>query len=153
MDEYAILWLVLMVIFLIVEVSTVSVVSIWFVAGALCAMGVALLGGALWIQCVVFAAVSAILLLSLRPILRKYFKPRLTPTNADALIGTQGLVTQQVDNLKGTGRIKLGAVDWAARSTGGEVIPEGTLVKVDKIEGVKVFLTPVKQTEEETVCL
>ena len=53
-----------------------------------------------------------------------------------------------MDNLHGQGQVKLGAMEWTARSMSGEVIPEGTLVKVDKIEGVKVFVTPVKVLEQ-----
>ena len=151
MDVYAIFWLVLTVIFLIVEASTVGIVSAWFAAGALCAMGAALLEWKLWIQVVVFVVVSVILLLSLRPILRKYFTPKLTCTNVDAVIGTRGLIIEAVDNLEGTGRIKLGGMEWSARSTNGQKIPVGTLAKVDKIEGVKVFLTPVNAEQEVTV--
>lgn len=151
MDVYAIFWLVLTVIFLIVEASTVGIVSAWFAAGALCAMGAALLEWKLWIQVVVFVVVSVILLLSLRPILRKYFTPKLTRTNVDAVIGTRGLIIEAVDNLEGTGRIKLGGMEWSARSTNGQKIPVGTLAKVDKIEGVKVFLTPVNAEQEVTV--
>ena len=151
MNEYAIFWLILSVIFLIVEASTVGIVSAWFAAGALCAMGAALLEWELWIQIAVFAVVSVLLLLSLRPILRKYFTPRLTRTNVDAVIGTQGLVMETVDNLEGTGRIKLGGMEWSARSTNGQKLPVGTLAKVDKIEGVKVFLTPVNAEQEVTV--
>ncbi len=151
MDVYAIFWLVLTVIFLIVEASTVGIVSAWFAAGALCAMGTALLEWKLWIQVVVFAVVSVTLLLSLRPILRKYFTPKLTRTNVDAVIGTRGLIIEAVDNLEGTGRIKLGGMEWSARSTNGQKIPVGTLAKVDKIEGVKVFLTPVNAEQEVTV--
>jgi len=151
MDTYAIIWLVLTAIFVIVEAATVGVVSAWFAVGALCAMGAALLEWELWIQIIIFSVVSVVLLLSLRPILRKYYTPRLTRTNVDAVIGTQGLIIEAVDNLEGTGRIKLGGMEWSARSTNGQKIPVGTLAKVDKIEGVKVFLTPVKKEQEVTV--
>ena len=151
MDTYAIIWLVLTAIFVIVEAATVGVVSAWFAVGALCAMGAALLEWELWIQIIIFSVVSVVLLLSLRPILRKYYTPRLTRTNVDAVIGTQGLIIEAVDNLEGTGRIKLGGMEWTARSTNGQKIPVGTLAKVDKIEGVKVFLTPVKKEQEVTL--
>ena len=151
MDTYAIIWLVLTAIFVIVEAATVGVVSAWFAVGALCAMGAALLEWELWIQIIIFSVVSVVLLLSLRPILRKYYTPRLTRTNVDAVIGTQGLIIEAVDNLEGTGRIKLGGMEWSARSTNGQKIPVGTLAKVDKIEGVKVFLTPVKKEQEVTL--
>ena len=142
-----ILWLGLMVLFLIMEANTVSVVSIWFAMGALAALVVSLFVTQLWIQAVVFVVVSALLLACLRPMARKYFKPKLTKTNVDAVIGTQGYITDAVDNLNGKGQVKLGAMGWTARSTDGSIIPQGTLVKVDRIEGVKAFVTPVEVKE------
>ena len=142
-----ILWLGLMVLFLLVEANTVSVVSIWFAVGALVALVASLAGAEIWLQAVLFFVVSAGLLAALRPVVRKYFKPKLTKTNVDAVIGSQGYVTAQIDNLSGKGQVKLGAMEWTARSTDGSVISEGTLVKVDRIEGVKAFVTPVQITE------
>ena len=142
-----ILWLGLMVLFLVVEANTVSVVSIWFAVGALVALVASLLGGQLWLQLVLFFVVSAGLLACLRPMAKKYFKPKLTKTNVDAVIGTQGYIIDAVDNLNGKGRVKLGAVEWTARSSDGSEIAEGTLVTVDRIEGVKAFVTPVEVKE------
>ena len=142
-----ILWLGLMVLFLLVEANTVSVVSIWFAVGALIALVASLAGAEIWLQAVLFFVVSAGLLAALRPVVRKYFKPKLTKTNVDAVIGSQGYVTAQIDNLSGKGQVKLGAMEWTARSTDGSIISEGTLVKVDRIEGVKAFVTPVQVTE------
>lgn len=142
-----ILWLGLMVLFLVLEANTVSVVSIWFAAGALAALAASLFGAELWLQAVLFFAVSAVLLACLRPVTKKYLKPKLTKTNVDAVIGTQGYITDAVDNLNGKGQVKLGAMEWSARSTDGSVIPQGTLVTVDRIEGVKAFVTPVEVKE------
>ena len=142
MNWAAIIWLVLMVLFCVVEASTVSMVSLWFAAGALAAMVVSLLGGAEWLQALVFLAVSAILLTALRPLVRKYLTPRITATNLDSVIGSTGLVTVAVDNIAAEGQVKLGTMVWTARSTSGDPISVGTLVRVDRIEGVKVFVTP-----------
>lgn len=142
-----ILWLGLMVLFLLVEANTVSLVSIWFAVGALSALVASLFGAQLWLQAVLFFVVAAGLLACLRPMARKYFKPKLTKTNVDAVIGSQGYITTRVDNLSGKGRVKLGAMEWTARASDGSIIPEGTLVKVDRIEGVKAFVTPVKVNE------
>ena len=140
----AIIWLVLMVVFLMVEGATVAVVSLWFGAGALAALIVALLGAKLWLQVLVFFTVSIVLLAALRPIVRKYFTPRLTRTNVDSVVGSTGTVTVAIDNIAAQGQIKLASMEWSARSTSGDPIPEGTLVKVDRIEGVKVFVSPVE---------
>ena len=138
-----IIWLVLMVVFLIAEASTVAMVSLWFAAGSLVALIAALLGAPLWLQITLFLAVSAVLLASLRTVIRKHFTPNLTKTNVDAVIGSRGYVTADIDNISATGTVKLGVMEWTARSATGEIIKAGTLVKVEKIEGVKAFVVPV----------
>ena len=141
-----IIWLVLMVVFLIAEASTVAMVSLWFAAGSLVALIAALLGAPLWLQITLFLAVSAVLLASLRTVIRKHFTPNLTKTNVDAVIGSRGYVTADIDNISATGTVKLGAMEWTARSTSGSPIAEGTLIRVDRIEGVKVFVSPAEVT-------
>ena len=147
MNWAACIWLILLVVFLAVEASTVTMVSLWFAAGAVTAMAVSLLGGAVWLQILVFLAVSAVLLTALRPLVRKHITPKISATNVDAVIGTKGLVTVTIDNVAASGRVKLGGMEWSARSVNGDMIPEGTLVRVDRIEGVKVFVTPVEAKE------
>lgn len=145
MDLAATLWLVLMVVFLLVEAACpIHLVSVWFALGALIAMITALLGGPVWLQITLFIAVSALLLASLWPIVRKVITPNLTKTNVDSVIGTVGIVTAPIDNVTATGEVKLGAMVWTARSTSGAPIPEGTLVRVDKVEGVKVLVSPAE---------
>ena len=139
-----IVWLVALLVFLFVEAQSVAMVSLWFAAGALAALIAAMCGAGLWLQVLLFFGVSIILLASLRPLARKYFTPKITKTNVDSIIGTQGLVTAYIDNIVAKGQVKLNGMEWSARSSSGEAIPEGTLVKVDKIEGVKVFVTPVQ---------
>ena len=138
-----ILWLGLMVLFLAVEAATVTMVSLWFAGGALAALAISLLGGGLVWQIGAFIIVSAALLALLRPIARKHFTPKLTKTNVDSVIGMEGYVTGDIDNVAATGTVKLGAMEWTARSVSGEKISTGTLVKVEKIEGVKAFVVPV----------
>ncbi len=139
-----IVWLILMIVFLMVETSAVTLVSIWFAVGALAALISALFGAELWLQIVLFFAVSILALASLRPILRKYFVPKLTPTNVDSVVGSTGLVIVDIDNITAQGQVKLGGMEWTARSTSGEPIPTGTQIKVDKVEGVKVFVSPAQ---------
>lgn len=143
MNWDAIVWLVALIVFFMAEAATVTVVSLWFAAGALVALLASVLGAAFWLQGLLFLVVSIALLLALRPILRKYFTPKLTRTNMDAVIGSQGVVTADIDNIQGQGKIKLGGMEWTARSSTGENIPAGSIVKVDKVDGVKVFVTPV----------
>ena len=145
MNWAACFWLILMVAFLAAEAATVTLISLWFAAGSLAAMLVSFFGP-IWLQITVFLAVSVVLLLALRPLVRKYFTPKVTKTNVDSIIGTIGLVTAPIDNITASGQVKLGGMEWSARSTNGDLIPEGTKVTVDRIEGVKVFVTPVKES-------
>ena len=145
MDLVAIIWLGLLVVFLIVEAAcAVHLVSIWFALGSLAALAVWMLGGALWMQVLVFAVVSGALLIALWPLTKKFITPKLTPTNIDSIIGSTGLVTVAIDNVQALGQVKLGAMEWTARSTSGEIIALGTQIRVDRIEGVKVFVSPVE---------
>lgn len=144
MNYMAIVWFVLLLIFGAAEAATPTLVSIWFAGGSLAAMIVSLLGGEIWLQAVVFVTVSAVLLISVRPMTKKYLKPTLVKTNVDAVVGSRGLVTEPVDNITAQGQVKLGAMEWSARSTDGNPIEQGTLVQVDRVEGVKVFVTEVK---------
>lgn len=136
------LWLVLFVVFLIVEAGTVALVSIWFALGALAALVSCALGAEMWLQITVFLVVSLVLLALLWKRVRS--KLTTTKTNVDSVIGAEGYVTEAIDNLSYTGRVKLGGITWAARSASGAGIPVGTLVKVERIEGVKVFVSPAE---------
>ena len=145
MNWEAIFWLVAMVIFIAAEAMTVSLVSIWFAAGALGAIIVALTGGGLAFQVTVFLALAIVLLFCLRGIVRKHFTPRITRTNVDSVIGATGVVVTPVNNIAALGQVRIGGVEWSARSTDNSHIPAGTLVKVDRIEGVKVFVSPAEE--------
>ena len=147
MNMGAISWLSLIVIFLISEAFTVTLTSLWFAGGSLAGLFVCLLGGSWGLQVTVAIVVSILLLASLRPLVRKFITPRLEKTNVDSVIGSTGLVTAAVDNVLSQGQVKIGAMEWTARSTSGDPIPAGTRIKVDRIEGVKVFVTPVEILE------
>ena len=145
MNWAAIIWLALMVIFLIVEaVCVIHLVSIWFAAGALVAAVAAMLNAAVWLQMLLFLVVSCVILALMWPFVKKFLNPGLKKTNIDSIIGSEGLVTMEIDNLTAHGQVKLSGMEWTARSTSGEPIPAGTRIRVDRIEGVKVFVTPVK---------
>ena len=144
MNPMSTAWLVLLILFLAAEASTAAVTTIWFAVGALAAMVAAFLGAQVWLQITIFGVVSVALLLALRPIIKKYINPKHPRTNIDAVIGTERIVTEEIDNLAGTGRVKLGGMEWSARSTSGENIPRNTVIKVDRIEGVKVFVSLVR---------
>ena len=144
MNWAALIWLGLTVAFLVAEAATVTVVALWFAAGALAAMAAALLDGGIFLQTGVFLAVSAVALTALRPLVRKYLTPKLTATNIDSVIGSIGIVTADIDNIVASGKVKLNGMEWSARSSSGEPICQGTRIRVDRIEGVKVFVSPAQ---------
>ena len=145
MNWAAVIWFCLMAGFLIVEgVCAIHLVSIWFAAGSLVAMLIAFLGGPVWLQVLLFLVVSCALVAMLWPFIKKFLNPNLSKTNIDAIVGSEGLVTAAIDNLSAKGQVKLGAMEWTARSTSGDPIPAGTMIRVDRIEGVKVFVSPVE---------
>ncbi len=142
MNWAALIWLGLMLAFLIAEAAcAIHLISIWFAAGALTAMVASLLGAEVWLQVVLFVAVSGALLALLWPFVKKFLNPAHAKTNVDSVIGSTGIVTAAIDNIAATGSVKLGAMEWTARSTSGESIDVGAVVKVDRIEGVKVFVS------------
>lgn len=143
MDTF--IWIALMVVFLVIEAACpIHLVSVWFAAGSLVAAVVSMLHGQLWLQILLFLVVSGGLLACLWPFVKKFLRPHLTKTNVDSVVSTEGYVTEAVDNLSATGQVKLGGMYWTARSTAGHTIPVGTLVRVDRIEGVKAFVSEVK---------
>lgn len=146
MNWEAIFWLIAMVVFAATEAMTVSLVSIWFAVGSLGAIIAALLGGGLIFQVTVFLALAVALLLSLRGVVRKHFAPRITKTNIDSVLGATGIVVTPVNNIAALGQVQINGIEWSARSSNNSHIPAGTLVKVDRIEGVKVFVTAVEET-------
>lgn len=136
------IWLGVMLIFLAVEAACpIHLVSIWFAAGALVGMIAAALEAEIWLQIVLFVAVSAVLLACLWPFTRKFLKPRLVKTNVDAIVGQKGYVTEGIDNMQAVGQVKLGGMYWTARSASNQNIEKGALVQVERIEGVKVFVS------------
>lgn len=140
MDATQIVWLVLLLAFLVLEAVTVSVVSIWFAAGALAALLVAIfLPDAIAIQVGAFLVISTLALLALRPLAKKGLIGRRVPTNADANIGKTAQVVTEIQPGR-FGRVKLEGLEWTAKSD--VVLPVGAWCRVDAIEGVKLVVSP-----------
>ena len=146
------LWMVLMIGFVVMEAACpFHLVSVWFAVGSLAAMIAALLVAPIWLQVLLFFLISIGLLVAALPLSRKMVNSQKTKTNVDSVIGSMGYVTEDIDNLNATGQVKLGGMYWTARSLDGHKIPTGTLVEVNRIEGVKAFVTPVPAEEEVEV--
>ena len=143
------IWVVLLVLFTVGEGLTVGLTSLWFAAGSLAALICALLNGPLWLQVTLFITFSALCLLAIRPLAQRYFNSTLEPTNADRIIGSVVLVTEDIQNLHAKGTVSIGGLTWSARSEHDTLIPAGTQVRILRIEGVKVYVEEIK---EENKC-
>lgn len=142
---YQIVWLALLIIFAVAEAATVGLTSVWFALGSLGALVCALAGGNIWLQLGIFIVLSLVCLVALRPLAKKYLNNRVEPTNADRVIGQEAQVTQDIDNIQGTGAVTIGGVTWTARSEHDTPIPAGAMVRVLRIEGVKVMVEKSKE--------
>ncbi len=140
------LWLSVTILAAIVEAAVPALVSIWFVPGGLAALIVSLLGGPVWLQILLFLVVSALALLFTRPLVKKFQKDKAESTNADMVLGRTALVTEDINDLLGTGRVTVRGNSWSARSVEeGTVIPKGEAVLVARIEGVKLMVRRKKE--------
>lgn len=142
-----IVWTAAIILFGVVEAATAGLVCIWFVAGALVALVAAFVDASLMVQVVLFLVVSGAALALTRPMLRKITHGNVVPTNADRVLGEIAKVTETIDNENSLGAVYVDGKTWTARSTDGAVIPAGSRVRIETMEGVKLL---VKKFEEKT---
>lgn len=143
MGDFTWIWLIVLVISVILEAATLSLVSIWFAGGALTALLANLLHLPIWIQVVLFLLESLVLLLLTRPLAMRYFNRDRTRTNVDSFIGQEGIVLERVVNLQAKGKVMLNGMEWSARShREDEEIAEGTVVEVAAVSGAKLIVLP-----------
>ena len=135
-----IVWLVAVVVFGVLEAVTAQFVSIWFAGGAVCSLVAYLLKADTAVQCIVFVAASAILLLFTRPAVKKLTANRTEKTNVDVLIGKSALITKPTDGMGERGEAKIDGKYWTACSSDGQPIEKDSVVTVEKIEGVKLIV-------------
>lgn len=137
----AIVWIALIIIFAAVEIVTVGLTSIWFAGGALAALLCYALGlSELW-QFIIFVTVSLVLLLFTRPWALKYLKPYLIKTNYEQVIDENVCLTENIDNIKGTGTAVYKGQEWTARAyDNNKTFEAGSIVKVKEIRGVTLYV-------------
>ncbi len=139
-------WLILFIILLIIEIFTMGLTTIWFAGGAIVAFVVAFVGFDLWVQIVLFLAVSIALFVLTRPLAIKFFNRERQKTNAESLIGQKAIVKQKVDTLRGVGVVEVNGLEWSAKTDEAEdIIEAGAVVVIEGIQGVKLI---VKKEEE-----
>lgn len=143
-----IVWLILFILFLLIEIATLGLTTIWFAGGALVAFIAALLGLTLPVQLVCFFTISIIMLIFTRPVAVKYLNKQRVATNSESLIGAEAKVVERIDNINNQGVVTINGLEWTARSANNEILEIGTIVRVVKISGVKAI---VESFEEKTI--
>lgn len=138
-------WLAAAVVLVVVEAISVGLTSIWFALGALAALVVSFFTENIWIQIGCFLAVSFLTLFGVRPAARRFMASSRQATNADRVIGAEGVVVEAVDNLNAKGQVKVNGTLWTARAQDDGMIPVSARVRVERIEGVKIIVTPLPQ--------
>ena len=140
-------WAVMIIAFSVLEGITAQLVSIWFVAGSAAGLICAACNLSLPVQAAAAVGVSVLSLALTRPLVKKYITPRRERTNADRCIGQSAVVVSEINNINATGQVKANGSVWSARSENGRVIKEGEIVKIIKIEGVKLIVSPENSEE------
>lgn len=139
-------WMAMVIIFLVVELVTVGLTTIWLAGGAFVAFILAAVGAGFWLQLAAFFVVSFVLIYFTRPFAMKYLNPRRTRTNTEELIGEVVKVIERIDNREAEGRALVKGLEWSARAVSDDMIIEkDTLVKIVRIEGVKLIVEPVEE--------
>lgn len=134
----AFFWIGVMVLFLIIEAATPMLISIWFALGALVAAVCSYFGMGDSGCILIFAVVSAISVVVFKKFFGDKFKEKHEPTNADRLIGAEGVVESNIEPVLGKGTVLVQGNLWSAKAK--EDIPAGSRVKVSAIEGVKLVV-------------
>ena len=144
-DMIPLIWVGVMVIFGVMEAITVGLTSIWFMVGGIGGLVVAMLNGPIWLQLVVFFVVSIGCMIAARPLVAKYINQTTVATNADRVLGAVARVTEAIDNTVPVGAVYVDGKTWSARSEDGEPIAVETLVRVTRMEGVRLFVEEIKE--------
>ena len=142
MDNITIwIWLGLLVLFIVFELVTTSLTTIWFAGGALVAFIMSMFDVPVWAQIVAFFVVSAVLLVFTRPFFKKFLKVGDVKTNVEGLIGQTARVIVDINNDEAMGYALVGGQEWTARAEKDEdVIPKDTMVEIVGVSGVKLIV-------------
>ena len=144
-------WLLLAAIFIVIEIITLGLTTIWFAGGAFVAAIATACGANLVIQIILFVVVSVVLLFLTRPIAVKHLNANTEKTNAEALVGAKAVVLEEINNLKETGKAKVNGMEWTARAkSDDEIIPVDSMVTITEISGVKLIVERVADAVSES---
>lgn len=140
------IWLIIAIIFFILEMMGPGFLLFWFGVGALITTFVSLFVDNIVIQIGIFTVSSSLLLFCTRPFVNKVTKKDTTPTNVFSIIGKKGIVTKEINSNHSIGQIKVNEEIWSAKSLTDDIIPAGTEVTVLEVNGVKAIVEKCKET-------
>lgn len=144
--NWLLIWVILLVVFVVIEVLTMGLTTIWFAGGALAAAITAALNLPSYVQIATFLVVSTVLIFFTRPIAVRYFNKDRVKTNAESIVGKKAIVTDAIDNIKAQGQVTVSGMEWSARSVSDDiVIAEGAVVTIVAISGVKLIVEERKE--------
>ena len=143
MEVYQI-WLIIAIVLVILEIATAGFGVICFAIGAGLSALAAGLGASFTWQIVIFAIVSLLTFIFLRPVVMRFLdkKSKDVKTNAEAIVGRKGIVSERIDAAQHTGRVAVDGDDWKAVSENGEVIEKGAEVEIVKLDSIIVTVKP-----------
>lgn len=144
------LWTLVGILCLILELTSGDFFIMCFSIGAFVTAIVAAFVPSFTVQVIVFAVASLLCLLFVRPLALKYFhrKDPDRPSNADAMVGRRGVVTEKIE-AGGYGRVKIDGDSWKAQSSIASDINKGTRVEVTAIDSVIITVIPVDEITKE----
>lgn len=132
-----IFWLAAIFVLTIAEISTINLVSVWFIVSSCVALVLSFIVDSFMIQFTVFAVLGILLMITTRPILNKWLKPKNIKTNLDRVVGMNAIVTEEIK--KGdVGEVKVDGKRWSAISNTNFKVGDSVLVL--KIDGVKLIV-------------
>lgn len=139
------IWMGLAAIFVIAEIFTAGFFILWFGIGAALAGIIALLGGGTIWQWLIFIVVSTVLVLISRRFADRFSHKQPPGIGADRLIGQHGLVIEHIDEVTGTGKVRIGSEEWRATSADSGIFVAGERVEINKVEGTHVVVSKIKK--------
>lgn len=141
MTSVLIMWLLLIIVFVVIEIITLGLTTVWFAGGSVVALIAAICNADVGIQIVLFFVVSIAMLFLVRPSACRKFNSKRIKTDIASLIGAEGKVVEEIDNFNQKGCVLLDGKEWTARSADGTSIEVGAKVSVNEISGVKLIVT------------
>ena len=141
------IWMIIAALFIVGEIFTQGFFILWFGVGAAVAGVLALLGLGIGWQLAAFVVISGVLFIVSRRFAERFSKKQPPGIGADRFIGLEGIVLEEIDNAKNSGRVRVQKDEWRADSETGEIIPIGKRVKVTRMDGTHLVVTVIREEE------